>query len=74
MSHDHNGSPDKPIGSAASGRIDELPVRDEVCGMRFPAGQAAATTEFQGKTYWFCSQRCRERFLEHPAWYVPVAP
>lgn len=47
---------------------EDLPteVHDEVCGMHFPAAEAAATAEYGGKTYYFCAERCRRRFLEHP--------
>ncbi len=30
------------------------PVRDVVCGMEFPANQAAAKCEYQGQEYHFC--------------------
>ena len=47
-------------------------VRDEVCGMTIAEDQAAATFEFQGTIYHFCSDRCRRHFEEHPGWYVPL--
>ena len=49
-----------------------MKAHDEVCGMTIETDRAAATTEFQGKTYYFCTERCREKFEEHPGWYVPV--
>ncbi len=49
-------------------------VRDEVCGMQSTASTARATAEFQGKTYYFCGEHCRRRFLEHPGWYVLTRP
>ncbi len=49
-----------------------MKAHDEVCGMTIEAESAAATAEFQGKTYYFCTERCREKFEEHPGWYVPV--
>lgn len=42
-------------------------VRDPVCGMRVDAWTAAAHCEYQGQRYSFCSQRCREKFLQSPA-------
>lgn len=48
-------------------------VHDEVCGMTIDADQAAASVEFQGKMYYFCSERCRRMFEEHPDRYVPVS-
>lgn len=47
-------------------------VHDEVCGMKIDEDEAGDTVEFQGKTYHFCSERCRRKFEEHPGWYVPL--
>jgi len=74
MSQPRHGRSDQSNEHPGAERTGESMVRDEVCGMRFSAAQAAATTSVEGKTYYFCSQRCRERFLEHPGWYVPVEP
>lgn len=49
-----------------------MKVHDEVCGMSIEMDDAVASVEFQGKTYSFCSDRCRRMFEEHPGWYVPV--
>ena len=49
-----------------------MTVRDEVCGMTITAEQAAATVEMYGNTYYFCSERCRRKFEEHPGWFVAV--
>jgi YHS domain-containing protein len=40
--------------------------------MDIDADSAAASVEFQGKTYYFCSDRCRGMFVAHPDRYVPV--
>jgi Cu+-exporting ATPase len=52
---------------------DALPVpgtgvreRDPVCGMTVEPAKAAATLEFAGKNYHFCSKRCAERFAAEP--------
>lgn len=47
-------------------------VHDEVCGMTIDAEGAAASLEFLGKTYYFCSERCRRMFEEHPDRFVAV--
>lgn len=49
-----------------------MEVRDEVCGMAFPAEHAAVRLEFEGKIYFFCAERCRALFRKNPHWYVPV--
>lgn len=43
---------------------------DPVCKMQVQTGLAPASTSVDGETYWFCSDRCRERFEEHPERYT----
>jgi YHS domain-containing protein len=45
-------------------------VTDPVCGMRIDDGEAVATVEHEGRTYHFCSEACRDAFVEDPASYV----
>lgn len=45
-------------------------VVDPVCGMRIDTEDAAATAEYDGKTYYFCSTACREAFVADPTSYV----
>ena len=45
-------------------------VEDPVCGMRIESEEAAATTEYQGKTYYFCSQTCYDAFQADPTAYA----
>lgn len=45
-------------------------VTDPVCGMRIDADDAAATAEYEGKTYYFCSQICHDAFVADPAAYA----
>jgi P-type Cu+ transporter len=40
--------------------------QDPVCGMNVDAQKAAARVEHGGKTYYFCSPRCAERFRHKP--------
>ena len=42
--------------------------KDAVCGMDVEPGKAAATTQYQGKTYYFCS-KCKTRFDANPSQY-----
>jgi len=44
--------------------------KDVVCGMDVEPGQAAATTQYQGKTYYFCSKECKTRFDANPSQYA----
>ena len=45
-------------------------VTDPVCGMQIESDDAAGTTEYKGKTYYFCSQSCFDAFKADPASYV----
>ncbi len=47
-------------------------VTDPVCGMKFPPEKAAATADFEGKQYFFCSQSCSAKFAANPASYMPT--
>jgi Cu+-exporting ATPase len=40
--------------------------KDPVCGMTVAPKQAAGKVEHAGKTYYFCSKRCAERFSADP--------
>jgi adenylate cyclase len=46
---------------------------DPVCGMRIDPDDAVATAEYEGETYYFCSEACREAFVAGPASYGAVA-
>lgn len=45
-------------------------VRDPVCGMEMRADDAAAATEYDGQTYYFCCEQCRQQFLADPERYA----
>lgn len=47
-------------------------AKDPVCGMSV-AKDEAASYQFVGETYYFCSERCRDRFQALPARYVESA-
>lgn len=46
--------------------------RDVVCGMQVDPAKAAATSEYQGKTYYFCAKACKVKFDANPAQYVKI--
>ncbi len=39
---------------------------DPVCGMQVQVAHASATTEHLGATYFFCAERCKDRFTNDP--------
>jgi YHS domain-containing protein len=43
---------------------------DPVCGMRIDTDDAVATAEYEGRTYYFCSEACYEAFVADPAPYA----
>ena len=60
---------------AAAG-VQGMPLTDPVCGMTVDEGKAKAAkrvSEYQGKTYGFCSDGCKKRFEADPAKYLAKA-
>ena len=47
-------------------------VTDPVCGMRIDDAEAAATVEYEGRTFSFCSEACRDAFVADPSAYAGV--
>jgi Cu+-exporting ATPase len=45
-------------------------VVDPVCGMHIDSEEAAATEEYEGKTYYFCSKTCHDAFVANPSEYA----
>ncbi|MBI2379520.1 MAG: heavy metal translocating P-type ATPase [Gammaproteobacteria bacterium] len=43
---------------------------DPVCGMTVTPAADTASGEYQGRRYWFCSTRCRDKFMGAPAGYL----
>lgn len=41
-----------------------------VCGMDVDDSDPPAQTEYEGETYTFCGDGCREQFEENPQQYV----
>jgi len=63
------GEGDKPMEShvyeAARRQSDKL--IDPVCGMEIVPAKAAGKSEYQGQTYYFCSEQCKRDFDKNPA-------
>ncbi len=43
---------------------------DPVCGMRVSADSAAASTQYGGRTWLYCSRNCAEKFMAEPDRYM----
>jgi YHS domain-containing protein len=49
-------------------------VKDPVCGMNIDPAKARGKSEYQGKTYHFCSDSCKKKFDADPKKYVEPPP
>ena len=43
--------------------------RDVVCGMQVDPAKAAGQSQYNGKTYYFCSIACKKKFDANPSQY-----
>lgn len=43
---------------------------DLVCGMEVTEENAACSFEYQGKTYYFCAEACRDQFAQNPEEHI----
>jgi Cu+-exporting ATPase len=48
-------------------------VKELVCGMEIDPKSAAATEEYKGETYYFCSNACHKKFKAKPDYYYASA-
>jgi membrane fusion protein, copper/silver efflux system len=66
-----------PVGTAGStGEAKAVQVKDPVCGHEVGVEQAKAgglTSDYKGKTYYFCSYSCNRQFDKTPERYVGKA-
>ncbi len=46
---------------------------DQVCKMTLNPEKAAATSTYEGKTYYFCAVGCKKEFDKNPAKYLSGA-
>lgn len=56
----------KPPGASLPILSGPPKVKDPVCGMSVDPARAAGKVKHGGKTYYFCSKRCVERFAQDP--------
>ena len=43
---------------------------DPVCDMAVDENTATIVADYKGKTYYFCSEECKERFQTYPETYA----
>ena len=70
--HHHHDS-HVPIESPPASVVPPIPDRatDPVCGMTVETS-AAKTAAYKGQVYYFCSQKCREKFEASPETYTKL--
>jgi len=67
--------PESYIALAASRAAETAArIKDPVCGMAVDPATAKAKATHAGKTYFFCCQRCADKFNADPARYLGEAP
>lgn len=49
-------------------------AKDPVCGMEIKPEKAAASAQFNGQTYHFCSTGCKQKFDRAPEKYTATKP
>lgn len=47
--------------------------KDVVCGMQIEPANAAGSSQYKGKTYYFCSPACKAKFDASPEQYAKGA-
>ncbi len=50
-----------------------MQVTDPVCTMTIDSENAAGHETWKGKTYYFCSKVCQDKFHATPDWYTREA-
>jgi YHS domain-containing protein len=48
-------------------------MKDPVCGMELDSSQAAAQSQYQGQTYYFCSVECKQKFDANPKQFLKAS-
>lgn len=51
-----------------------MKVIDPVCKMEIEDNEAAANATYKGETYFFCSDSCKDKFIENPASFIDKEP
>jgi Cu+-exporting ATPase len=77
MNHgDKPASSGRPNFSLGLPMVSSAPAQaiDPVCGMTVDPATAPASTEYQGKTYYFCCPHCLEKFRTNPQRYLSGVP
>jgi len=55
--------------STPEGQVVSEKIFDPVCGMQI-GSETSYKAEYEGKTYYFCSAECHEKFMQAPEKYM----
>jgi Cu+-exporting ATPase len=47
-------------------------AKDPVCGMKVSKKTATLTSQHMGKTFYFCSRACKDKFDQDPTKYMKM--
>ncbi len=72
--HCHNKFRQDPEQYAGDGGGTQAPAKDPVCGMTVEPDTAAASEEYGGRTWYFCSEHCHHKFKQAPEQYTGEQP
>lgn len=65
----------RPVATPAAAPVSPpAQAIDPVCGMTVDVATARHTTEFAGRTYYFCCPGCRGQFVREPERFLAAAP
>ena len=53
--------------SQAENAVETKLVKDAVCGMNVDPATSTIKAEYESKSYYFCSEGCKEKFEANPA-------
>jgi Cu+-exporting ATPase len=70
--HHHHAQGQRAAASGSPAVADG--VRDPVCGMTVDPHKTPHRQEHSGRTYYFCSARCHDKFSTEPAKYLGQSP
>jgi YHS domain-containing protein len=59
-----------PIAGRSPTQREDQMEKDVVCGMQVDPAKAAEKSEYNGKTYYFCSPSCKKKFDANPSQYA----
>ncbi|TPI14753.1 heavy metal translocating P-type ATPase [Mesorhizobium sp. B4-1-3] len=71
--HHHHAHGGACCSTNSTARAGEPVIRDPVCGMMVDPAAGKPTAEHGGRTFHFCSERCRAKFQAEPESYLTAA-